>query len=79
MSIRPLHDRVMSNVKKLSPICWAASYRPDLAWVNQLVAKSSLSVRVASDNGTVQPLDVGVGDIVIFNDGYGVKSGKDRQ
>ena len=28
------------------------------------------------DNGTVQPLDVKVGDIVIFNDGYGVKSEK---
>lgn len=41
------------------------------------MAKSSLSVRVASsDNGTVQPLDVKVGDIVIFNDGYGVKSEK---
>ena len=28
------------------------------------------------ENGTVQPLDVKVGDIVIFNDGYGVKSEK---
>ncbi len=28
------------------------------------------------DNGTVQPLDVIVGDIVIFNDGYCVKSEK---
>ncbi|MEH2755793.1 co-chaperone GroES, partial [Klebsiella pneumoniae] len=28
------------------------------------------------ENGTVQPLDVKVGDIVIFNDGYGVKTEK---
>ena len=28
------------------------------------------------ENGTVQPLDVKVGDTVIFNDGYGVKSEK---
>ncbi len=28
------------------------------------------------ENGEVKPLDVKVGDIVIFNDGYGVKSEK---
>ncbi|MGC8074120.1 co-chaperone GroES, partial [Salmonella enterica] len=28
------------------------------------------------ENGTVQPLDVKVGDTVIFNDGYGVKAEK---
>ncbi len=28
------------------------------------------------ENGQVQPLDVKVGDVVIFNDGYGVKSEK---
>ena len=28
------------------------------------------------ENGEVKPLDVKVGDIVIFNDGYGVKAEK---
>ena len=28
------------------------------------------------ENGQVQPLDVKVGDIVIFNEGYGVKTEK---
>ncbi len=66
-----------SNVKKLSPNLLAASARPVPQRVNQLAAKSSLSVRVALDNGTVQPSWIlGAGDIVIFNDGYGVKSEK---
>ncbi|HBF46249.1 MAG TPA: co-chaperone GroES, partial [Shewanella frigidimarina] len=29
-----------------------------------------------SENGTVTPLDVKVGDVVIFNEGYGVKKEK---
>ena len=28
------------------------------------------------ENGTVKPLDVKVGDVVIFNEGYGVKKKK---
>ena len=60
MSIRPLHDRVIVK-------------RKEVATRGEIIAVGKGRIL---ENGTVQPLDVKVGDIVIFNDGYGVKSEK---
>jgi len=62
MNIRPLHDRVIIKREEVE----TRSRAKVLA-----VGKGRIL-----ENGTVQPLDVKVGDTVIFNDGYGVKSEK---
>ena len=62
MSIRPLHDRVIVKRKEV-----------ETKSAGGIVLTGSAA---AKSNGTVQPLDVKVGDIVIFNDGYGVKTEK---
>ena len=64
MSIRPLHDRVIVKRKEV-----------ETKSAGGIVLTGSAADRIL-ENGTVQPLDVKVGDIVIFNDGYGVKSEK---
>ncbi len=76
MNIRPLHDRVMSSVKKLKLNAGG------IVLTGSAAAKSTRGEVLAVgngrilENGEVKPLDVKVGDIVIFNDGYGVKSEK---
>ena len=72
MNIRPLHDRVIVKRKEAGGIVLPGS----------AAAKSTRGEVLAVgngrilENGEVKPLDVKVGDIVIFNDGYGVKSEK---
>ncbi|WP_225639428.1 co-chaperone GroES [Candidatus Profftia sp. (ex Adelges kitamiensis)] len=74
MNIRPLHDRVIIKRKELEPksaggivltgSAASASTRGEII----AVGKGRIL-----DNGEVQPLNVKVGEIVIFNDGYSVK------
>ena len=71
MNIRPLHDRVIVKRKEV-----------ETKSAGSAAAKSTRGEVLAVgngrilENGEVKPLDVKVGDIVIFNDGYGVKSEK---
>ena len=61
MNIRPLHDRVIVKRKEV-----------ETKSAGGIVLTGSAAAK--STRGEV--LDVKVGDIVIFNDGYGVKSEK---
>ena len=63
MNIRPLHDRVIVKRKEV-----------ETKSAGGIVLTGSAAAK--STRGEVKPLDVKVGDIVIFNDGYGVKSEK---
>ncbi|WP_025822348.1 co-chaperone GroES [Shewanella marina] len=77
MNIRPLHDRVI--VKRLEVESTSAG---GIVLTGSAAEKSSRGKILAVgngrilENGTVQPLDVKVGDVVIFNEGYGVKKEK---
>ena len=77
MSIRPLHDRVIVKRKEVE-----TKSACGIILTGSAAAKSTRGEIIAVgkgrilENGTVQPLDVKVGDIVIFNDGYGVKTEK---
>ena len=73
MSIRPLHDRVIVKRKEVE-----TKSAGGIVLTGSAAAKSTRGEIIAVgkgrilENGTVQPLDVKVGD----NDGYGVKSEK---
>ncbi|WP_163932198.1 co-chaperone GroES [Paraferrimonas sp. SM1919] len=77
MKIRPLHDRVI--IKRLEVESKSAG---GIVLTGSAAEKSSRAEIIAVgkgrilENGSVQPLDVAVGDTVIFNEGYGVKSEK---
>ncbi|GGO66269.1 MULTISPECIES: co-chaperone GroES [Bowmanella] len=77
MKIRPLHDRVI--VKRQEQESKSAG---GIVLTGSAAEKSTRGEVVAVgngrilDNGDVKALDVKVGDIVIFNDGYGVKTQK---
>ena len=75
MNIRPLHDRVIVKRKEVE-----TKSAGGIVLTGSAAAKSTrgevLAVGNGLENGEVKPLDVKVGDIVIFNDGYGVKSEK---
>ncbi|AWL10690.1 10 kDa chaperonin [Saliniradius amylolyticus] len=77
MKIRPLHDRVM--VKRQEQESKSAG---GIVLTGSAAEKSTRGEVVAVgngrilDNGDVKALDVKVGDTVIFNDGYGVKTEK---
>ncbi len=77
MAIRPLHDRVI--VKRQEQESKSAG---GIVLTGSAAEKSTRGEIVAVgngrllDNGEVKALDVKVGDIVIFNDGYGVKTEK---
>ena len=75
MNIRPLHDRVIVKRKEVE-----TKSAGGIVLTGSAAAKSTrgevLAVGRILENGEVKPLDVKVGDIVIFNDGYGVKSEK---
>ena len=68
MSIRPLHDRVMVKRKEVE-----TKSAGGIVLTGSAAAKSTRGEIIAVgkgrilENGTVQPLDVKVGDIVIFN------------
>jgi chaperonin GroES len=77
MAIRPLHDRVI--IKREDQESKSAG---GIVLTGSAAEKSTRGKIVAVgngrvlDNGDVQALDVKVGDTVIFNDGYGVKTEK---
>ena len=78
MNIRPLHDRVIIKREEVETRS-AGGIR--INRFEQLTKSTRAKVLAVGkgrilENGTVQPLDVKVGDTVIFNDGYGVKSEK---
>lgn len=77
MNIRPLHDRVI--IKRLEAETKSAG---GIVLTGSAAEKSTRGTVIAVgngrilDNGDVKALDVKVGDTVIFNDGYGVKTQK---
>lgn len=74
MKIRPLHDRVMIKRQEVE-----SKSAGGIVLTGTAAGKSTRGVVRAVgkgrilDNGNLKPLDVKVGDTVIFNDGYGVK------
>lgn len=77
MAIRPLHDRVIIKREEIE-----SKSAGGIVLTGSAAEKSTRGSVLAVgngrvlDNGNVQPLDVKVGDTVIFNDGYGVKTEK---
>ncbi|GDY26722.1 MULTISPECIES: co-chaperone GroES [unclassified Agarivorans] len=77
MNIRPLHDRVI--IKRKDQESKSAG---GIVLTGSAAEKSTRGEVVAVgkgrmlDNGEIQALDVKVGDTVVFNEGYGVKSEK---
>ena len=77
MNIRPLHDRVIIKREEVETLSAGGIVLTGSAATKSTRAKVLAVGKGRSlENGTVQPLDVKVGDTVIFNDGYGVKSEK---
>lgn len=77
MAIRPLHDRVI--VKRQEQETKSAG---GIVLTGTAAEKSTRGEVIAVgngrilENGEVRALDVKVGDTVVFNDGYGVKTEK---
>ena len=77
MTIRPLHDRVI--LKRTEQETTSAG---GIVLTGSAAEKSTRGEIIAVgkgrilDNGEVKPLDVKVGDIVIFSEGYGLKTEK---
>ena len=77
MTIRPLHDRVI--LKRTEQETTSAG---GIVLTGSAAEKSTRGEILAVgkgrilDNGEVKPLDVKVGDIVIFSEGYGLKTEK---
>lgn len=77
MNIRPLHDRVIIKREDVE-----SKSAGGIVLTGSAAAKSTRAEVIAVgrgrilDNGNLLPLDVKVGDKVIFNEGYGVKSEK---
>ena len=77
MAIRPLHDRVIvkrqdQETKSAGGIVLTGS-AAEKATRGEVIAAGNGRIL---DNGEVRALDIKVGDTVIFNDGYGVKTEK---
>ncbi|XBC40782.1 MAG: co-chaperone GroES [Buchnera aphidicola (Nurudea yanoniella)] len=74
MKIRPLHDRVI--VKRQETESKSAG---GIVLTGSAAAKSTRGTVISVgkgrilDNGNLKSLDVKVGDVVIFNEGYGAK------
>ncbi|WP_427978173.1 co-chaperone GroES [Agarivorans sp.] len=77
MNIRPLHDRVI--IKRKDQESKSAG---GIVLTGSAAEKSTRGEVLAVgkgrllDNGEVRALDVKVGDTVVFNEGYGVKTEK---
>ncbi|QJC37296.1 co-chaperone GroES [Enterobacteriaceae endosymbiont of Donacia thalassina] len=77
MNIRPLHDRVIVRRKEVE-----SKSSGGIVLTGSAAGKSTRGEVLAVgkgrilDNGVVKPLDVKKGDIIIFNDGYNVKTEK---
>lgn len=77
MNIRPLHDRVIIKREEVETRSAGGIVLTGSAATKSTRGKV-LAVgkgRVLND-GKIQPMDVKVGDTVIFNDSYGVKAEK---
>lgn len=77
MNIRPLHDRVIIKredveTKSAGGIVLTGSAAPQSTRGKVLAVGNGRIL----ENGSVHPMHVKVGDIVIFNEGYGVKTEK---
>lgn len=74
MKIRPLHDRVIIKRQEIE-----AKSAGGIVLTSSAAGKSTRGeVKAVGkgrilDNGNLKPMDIKVGDTVIFNDGYGVK------
>lgn len=77
MKIRPLHDRVIVKRKEVE-----AKSAGGIVLTGSAAGKSTRGEVLAVgngrilENGDVKPLDVKVGDLVIFSEGYGAKTEK---
>lgn len=77
MAIRPLHDRVIIKREEVE-----SKSAGGIVLTGSAAEKSTRGEVIAVgkgrvlDNGDLQPLDVKVGDSVIFSEGYGVKTEK---
>jgi chaperonin GroES len=77
MKIRPLHDRVIVRRKEAE-----AKSAGGIVLTGSAAGKSTRGEILAVgngrilDNGDVKSLDVKVGDVVIFNEGYNAKTEK---
>ena len=77
MNIRPLHDRVIVERKEVE-----SKSAGGIVLTGSAAEKSTRGVVLAVgkgrilEHGTVLPLDVKVGDPVIFAEGYGTKTEK---
>lgn len=77
MKIRPLHDRVIVKRQEVE-----SKSAGGIVLTGSAAGKSTRGEVVAVgagrilDDGKTAPMNVKVGDIVIFNDGYGVKTEK---
>ncbi|CAL4317770.1 10 kDa chaperonin [Buchnera aphidicola (Neophyllaphis podocarpi)] len=77
MKIRPLHDRVIVKRKEVE-----SKSAGGIVLTGSAAGKSTRGKVVAVgngrvlDNGNIKPLDVKLGDTVIFNEGYGAKTEK---
>lgn len=77
MKIRPLHDRVLIKRQEVE-----SRSAGGIVLTGSAAGKSTRGIVKAIgngrilDNGELKPLDVKVGDTVIFNEGYGVKTEK---
>ncbi len=77
MTIRPLHDRVI--LKRTEQETTSAG---GIVLTGSAAEKSTRGEVIAVgkgrilDNGEIKPLDVQVGDVVIFNESYGLKTEK---
>ena len=77
MTIRPLHDRII--LKRTEQETKSAG---GIVLTGSAAAKSTRGEVLAVgngrilENGEVRPLDVKVGDTVIFSEGYGLKTEK---
>ena len=77
MKIRPLHDRVIVKRKEVE-----SKSAGGIVLAGSAAGKSTRGEILAVGNGRilesgdVKPLDVKVGDVVIFSEGYGSKTEK---
>ena len=77
MKFRPLHDRVLIKVLDSDEKTAGGIIIPDTAkekpQEGEVVA---IGPGAKNENGKITPMDVKVGDTVIFKDGYGVEKQK---
>ncbi|MGL5291442.1 MAG: co-chaperone GroES [Enterovibrio sp.] len=77
MNLRPLHDRVIVERQEVE-----SKSAGGIVLAGSAAEKSTRGLVLAVgkgrilDNGNVQPLDVKVGDVVVFSEGYATKKEK---